>query len=412
MMRKRLLKAVTRCTMSVWKTLDAQGKKDQILAVTPYNYLNTFGISSADIELGNKSLVIEIMGAYSEIGFVFEKDGNLFTAKVENGIASFEPFEHDALPASIIAYGNKLEELNGITSFAESGSAKLMAGCSAKGVLPELNVYTSSVEEVDIEDPEQPVNLDDKDRDFVIKGTASKGITVAASASTTLKDVTMTSDSRLNVTSMGAITESNMMVEGTFTKNKGNAQQVLNAETISISDSTFAANGYNAIEAGMSSRPSEINIKGVDFTGALANNAISIFDTADNAVINIEDCVFDNVFNPIRISNKSNAHLTINIKNCECKKWESDLQYTGMILFQDYTSTSAEAAVTNNLFAPEKVHVNVVSFKLPNGEMLQAPENMATICGSGTADQVFYVYADKGGLVAYDAARYPLITIA
>ena len=411
MMRKRLLKAIVRCTKPVWKMLDAQGKAEQILAVTPYNYLDKFAMTDADLQLGNVSLKIELDGEYKQIGFVFKKEDKFFKVEVANGVASFVEFEAPFTPTSVIANGNKLEELEGIQSFAEEGEATLIASCSFMGKAPELFIKTTTEEDVVIEDPNQPVDLNSPDRDLVVSGEANMGIVIKAAKSATLKDVEMGGDSRLNVKTEGAISITNMDVEGTFTKNKGNAQQVLEGASVSINNSTYNATGYNAIEVGMNSKPSNIVIKDVDFSGKSSNNAISIHDTADNAIITVENCKFADVSNVFRFSNKSNVHFTLNVVNCECAKWESDLQYTGMIIFQDFTSATPEEVVANNRFAPEKVTVNITNFKLPDGSILQAPENMSEICGSGTAKQILYVYADKGGLVAYDPARYPTVHI-
>ena len=411
MMRKRLLKAIVRCTKPVWKMLDAQGKAEQILAVTPYNYLDKFAMTDVDLKLGNVSLKIALDGEYKQIGFVFKKGEDFFKAEISGGVATLVAFEAPFTPTSVIANGNTIEELESISSFAEESDVILIAACSFMGAVPEMRISTTTEEEVIIEDPTKPVNLDDPERDLVVSGEANKGITIKAAKSATLKDVEMGSDSRLNVKTEGAIAISNMDVEGTFAKNKGNAQQVLEGESVSIEDSKYNATGYNAVEIGMNSKPSNVIIEDVDFSGKSTNNAISIHDTADGAVITVKNCKFADVSNVFRFSNKSNVKFTLNVINCECAKWASDLQYTGMIIFQDFTSATPEEVVANNRFGPTKVTVNITNFKLPDGTILQAPANMSEICGSGTAKQILYVYADKGGIVAYDANRYPTVHI-
>lgn len=112
-----------------------------------------------------------------------------------------------------------------------------------------------------------------------------------------------------------------------------------------LKDSTFDCTGYNAIEIGLNTPkeklPSQITIENVDFNGDLKNNAISIFGTADNAVVTIKNCTFKNVSNCLRVSNKSNATgVVFNIENCVVEKWESNTPaYGGFLICQDYTSS-------------------------------------------------------------------------
>lgn len=408
-MKKRLLKAVVRSGVSAWKMFNYDDKKSQIKAVTPFNYFDKFATSKLPLTIGDVSLTVKVLGSFKGIGFLFEKDEKLFKAEVNGGVATLVEFEGLDTPFVIVENGNTIEELNSIKSFAEKGDVLLVAGCSFKHNPPEIAITLSNKQVVDIEDPQQPVKENDPERVFVISGTASNGITVNGKGAE-LTDVVLTSDSRLRVEASEQVSLTNVKVQGAFTKAKGNAQTIINASDIGITDSSFEATGYNAVECGMWSKPKEINIEGVVFSGKLQNNAINIFDTAQDAVVNIKNCVFEDVSNPLRISNNSNAKVTYNFVDCEVKKWDSNVEYQGLILFQDYTSKSAEASKANNMFGPDKMTVNIVNCTTPKGK-LQPVEDLATVCGTKDENQLFYMYSDKEGEIAYSVDRFPIITI-
>ena len=208
----------------------------------------------------------------------------------------------------------------------------------------------------------------------------------------------------------GNITLKNYKSTGEWVRSKGNAQLILRPKQEVLIDSCeFGMKGYNCIEIGLAAgyAPKKVTVKNCHFTGELSNNAILLFRHQPNAVINIEDCVFDNVSNPLRFSNADNVTgCVVNIKNCKVKKWESNPQYAGFVLFQDYTSATAAAAVENNLFAPNKFTVNFINCEGPNGPIT----SLDNVIQSNSADQVAYVYYDKGGLIQYNAEQFPTFT--
>ena len=122
-------------------------------------------------------------------------------------------------------------------------------------------------------------------------------------------------------------------------------------------------NVYNGIEIGLRSEilPKSILFENCQFLGKFSNNAILIFGTQDNAVININNCYFEDLSNPFRLSNRLNVKCTMNITNCKIDKWDVNSPWQGMLLMQDYTSGDADKANENNLFAPEKVTINVIN---------------------------------------------------
>ena len=236
------------------------------------------------------------------------------------------------------------------------------------------------------------------------------GKTTVSAKSITVKQATV-GDGTLIATATGDVNFSGLTTTGTLAKSVSNAQVSINNEGyVQVTNSEINQNSYNAIEIGLSKTTKSIVIDNVKFNSTLSNNAISIFDTEDNATVTISNCVFENCSNPLRISNKHGNKVVVNLVNCEFKQWQQIPDYAGCVICQDYTSTSAAAATEANLFAPDKVFINFINCK-HNGEKI-AFDDPATVCGTRNADtQLVYVYVDKSGLIAYqDGSRYPTIT--
>ena len=120
----------------------------------------------------------------------------------------------------------------------------------------------------------------------------------------------------------------------------------------------------------------------------IINNGINIFGIAENGVVTISNCRFEDLSNVVRVSNRLNMPWTLNIINCVCEKWEANLDYTGMILLQDYTSGSVEAANENDQFS--KLTINIQNCTKPDGTKILPVEDLSTICGSRDNNQIIY----------------------
>ena len=131
-------------------------------------------------------------------------------------------------------------------------------------------------------------------------------------------------------------------------------------------------------------------------------NEIPIFGHAENAEIIISNCIFDKCSNPIRISNKINVPAKIRFINCTCNEWDSNADYAGFLLLQDYTSASAAEAEEANRFANLEI-----TFENCYGPTAKIEGDAETL--SNPANQVIYIWRDKGGKVAYDAAKFPKV---
>ena len=272
----------------------------------------------------------------------------------------------------------------------------------------------TNVESVNVS--ESTENLNDSAKDYVLNGNATSTLSVTGK-SVTLSNANVSSDARVKINA-GDVEIKGTEFSGEFAKSTSNAVVSLNsAEYVSIKDVTFDAtsSAYNAIEIGLNSAvstlPKSVLIENCKFEGALSNNAILVFATQDNAVININNCAFENVSNVLRLSNRTNAkNITVNVTNCTVNKWDKNPDYAGFLICEDYTSTTAASAEENNLFGDGKITVNFINLVGPNGKVT-APSDMSTVCGSRDANQLVYVYRDKSGLVTYNESKYPVIHI-
>lgn len=253
------------------------------------------------------------------------------------------------------------------------------------------------------------IDLQDKQKDYVLSGSINEDLKISG-RSVALKNITI-ENSVTNIEATGSVILNDANIVGEFPKEKGNAiTSINNQDDITIKDCTITPSlAYNGIEIGLAkdAAPKSVLIQNVNFEGKFDNNVINIFGTADNGVVNINNCHFADCSNMIRISNKNNTKLMINIRNCKIDKWNLADAYAGMILCQDYTSGSAEAAAKNNLFAPEKVTINIENVIGPNGKIEKA--ELSTICGTKDSNQLIYIF-DRD-VVAYDETRYPKINI-
>lgn len=272
----------------------------------------------------------------------------------------------------------------------------------------------TNVEAVNVSESTETLN--DSAKDYVLNGDATSTLSVTGK-SVTLSNVNVSNDARVKINA-GDVEIKGTEFSGEFAKSTSNAVVSLNsAEYVSIKDATFDAtsSAYNAIEIGLTSTastlPKSVLIENCKFEGALSNNAILVFATQDNAVININNCAFENVSNVLRLSNRTNAkNITVNVTNCTVNKWEEKPEYAGFLICEDYTSTTAASAEENNLFGDGKITVNFINLVGPNGKVT-APSDMSTVCGSRDANQLVYVYRDKSGLVTYNESKYPVINI-
>ena len=255
--------------------------------------------------------------------------------------------------------------------------------------------------------------LSDHTADYELSGEIEQPLNVTGK-SITLNNISVSGGSVLNLSSTGNISSNGMKISGEYLKENGNsAINIKDSEQIIFKNLIIDATCYNAIEIGLSGEnlPKGILFENCQFLGEFSNNAIIVFGTAPGCTINIKNCYFQSVSNILRLSNKTNTNCVVNIVNCTCDKWDSRLNYQGIIICEDYTSKSIEAEEFNNLFAPEKIKINIKNFVGPNGKLVR-PNAISEVCGTKDSNQLIYVYRDKAGdVLGYDPAVYPSINI-
>ena len=302
-----------------------------------------------------------------------------------------------------IAYLSDFENINNIVNSLSTNVKMLQMKLDA--------INKSNIEIIEITNDVIPEMVDAK-KDYIISGNINTTANISGK-SIELNNVSITNDARLKLNA-NDIEIRDLNLNGDFPKANGNSViQINNAEFILFKDMVFDSNNvYNGIEIGLSNTATQqvknIIFENCKFKGEFANNAILIFATENNSVITLNNCHFDKVSNALRISNKTNSkNVVININNCTIDGWDSNPEYQGFIIFEDYTNKTEEDVNTNNLFAPEKIKVNINNL-VYQGKKL-APTDMASVCGTANKNQIIYVYADAIGLIAYDLNKYPNI---
>ena len=302
-----------------------------------------------------------------------------------------------------IAYLSDFENINDIVNSLSTNVKMLQMKLDA--------INKSNIEIIEITNDVIPEMVDAK-KDYIISGNINTTENISGK-SIELNNVSITNDARLKLNA-NDIEIRDLNLNGDFPKANGNSViQINNAEFILFKDMVFDSNNvYNGIEIGLSTTATQqvknIIFENCKFKGEFANNAILIFATENNSVITLNNCHFDKVSNALRISNKTNSkNVVININNCTIDGWDSNPEYQGFIIFEDYTNKTEEDVNTNNLFAPEKIKVNINNL-VYQGKKL-APTDMASVCGTANENQIIYVYADAIGLIAYDLNKYPNI---
>lgn len=302
-----------------------------------------------------------------------------------------------------IAYLSDFENINDVVNSLSTNVKMLQMKLDA--------INKSNIEIIEITNDVIPEMADAK-KDYIISGNINTTANISGK-SIELNNVSITNDARLKLNA-NDIEIRDLNLNGDFPKANGNSViQINNAEFILFKDMVFDSNNvYNGIEIGLSKTATQqaknIIFENCKFKGEFANNAILIFATENNSVITLNNCHFDKVSNALRISNKTNSkNVVININNCTIDGWDSNPEYQGFIIFEDYTNKTEEDVNTNNLFAPEKIKVNINNLVYQGKKLV--PTDMASVCGTANKNQIIYVYADAIGLIAYDLNKYPNI---
>lgn len=266
-------------------------------------------------------------------------------------------------------------------------------------------LYKTDIEVVDGTD----ASLNDTTKDYVVVGDIAQTSSITAK-SVTIKNSSISDNARLSINA-GDVEVKGLAISGDFPKAQGgNAVVKINeSDYIVFRDMTFNSNDvYNGIEIGLNSSklPKYVLFDNCKFEGTFTNNPIIVFGTADDAIINIQNCSFDKVSNILRLSNKANTKCVVNISNCSVNQLDTNPEYTGAILCQDYTSKGEEVA--NNLFSPEKITINFKNFKVAGKELVM-PTNVQDLFEG--PDKMVYLYNNTEEVVPYEEGRFPKVNI-
>lgn len=273
-----------------------------------------------------------------------------------------------------------------------------------------LNDKVEKLSKTDIEVVDgTDASLNDTTKDYVVVGDITQTSSITAK-SVTIKNSSISDNARLSINA-GDVEVKGLAISGDFPKAQGgNAVVKINeSDYIVFRDMTFNSNDvYNGIEIGLNSSklPKYVLFDNCKFEGTFTNNPIIVFGTADDAIINIQNCSFDKVSNILRLSNKANTKCVVNINNCSVNQLDTNPEYTGAILCQDYTSKGEEVA--NNLFSPEKITINFKNFNVAGKELVM-PTNVQDLFEG--QDKMVYLYNNTEEVVPYEEGRFPKVNI-
>lgn len=223
---------------------------------------------------------------------------------------------------------------------------------------------------------------------------------VASAASTAAKNNAPV----ISVTGDGDFTLTNSAISGT----SRTGVSLGTSGRIVVEGNTFEAGSksiYNAIEFSIGDKAADISkatVKGNTFTGTLGNNAISLYNLADGAEVNIEKNVFKDFSvnnNCVRLSNPRNVSATFNITDNSysfTSETPSADGYTAFLLLQDYSKKDTP----RQEFGKFTIHVKNLT---RDGKKIAAK-------GDGI-DKAYYVYSDQNGILS-DGVNDPVIDFA
>ena len=297
-----------------------------------------------------------------------------------------------------------LKDLPNMEEYATNEELKIQNN-ALKSQIEMLNKVIKDIKYPDIENMDIDMDISASGKDIAISGTVSNVVRNISNASSVIAEDISMENARMSISADEDVEFTNMTTSGTLEKSVSNAaMSINNSGFVTIKDSSVAQNSYNAIEIGLSANvpPKNILIDNISFTGNLSNNAITVFGWQPNAEIVISNCTFDKCSNPIRLSNKTNVPAKVKFINCTCNEWDSNPDYAGFLLLQDYTSSSAEEAETANRFA--NIEITFENCYGPSGKIVGNAETL-----SDPTNQIIYIWVDKIGKVTYDASKFPKV---
>lgn len=263
--------------------------------------------------------------------------------------------------------------------------------------------------------PSEPVKFTDMTKDCTLKGAELKSsdINQLKAKSILVEDIKLES-TKISMEAPDLIKVSSMELVGEYPSDRTGTLMddpcwVGSPKTVEISgfknDTESAWNGIFICHEQYPTAPSKVSISDCEFDN-FKHNPIAIVSLEDNAKVTISNCKFNNCsFNNIRFSNFLNkSGITLDFVNCEFSVIP-DGDKTGIFYLRDIKSTPEQEF---NLFAPEKVTINLYYCKVNGAILTKSNFKM----GTGDSSQILYVTQDKAnGFVPYDESKYPTVNV-
>lgn len=287
----------------------------------------------------------------------------------------------------------------------------------------DVNVEPVSGEK-HVADPTSAEDLAAGDDKLYVSGNISGAVVdnrVTMSGAEVNMNMVKADNMHADVATEGDVKLTDIAVGGNLPKSVSNAGMSINNNgDVVIDGGSWDQTGYNAIEIGLASgkSPKNVTIQNLNMTSDMSNNAILIFGTQDDAVINIKDCNFAKVSNVLRLSNDTNATgVTVNIENVTVEQWDSNPDWAGFLILEDWKNQNPAEA---NVFSKDKITINIKNL-VHNGKKVTVPQgDYSKVITTGDAEtQVIYMWNNyetednKAAFVPYEGNvdRYPTITI-
>lgn len=235
-----------------------------------------------------------------------------------------------------------------------------------------------------------------------VSGTLSGAVVnnkVAMKAGSINMNLVDYNDAHADVVADGNVEITDLATSGALARSVSNAgMSINNGGDVVINGGDWGQSGYNAIEVGLAANalPKNITIENVNFTADMSNNAILVFATQNDATITVKDCHFANVSNVLRLSNRTNATgVTVNIENCVVDHWDSDPNWAGFLILEDYLPYNKQEGdvAAANVFGKDKITVNFKNLVHNGKKVMPAQGKLDSVLGTRDAEtQVAYIW--------------------
>lgn len=334
------------------------------------------GLQQADLDLSTK--IDDIQSDLSNLSNQVSDIPNTYLT-ISNFNSSSEEMKSDL--NNRIAEKANIVDLTRVESQSAAISGDIVTINSTLEIM-QKQIQALKTPETEAADP-NTANVSQPDKNIVISNgsvttTADENFTRQITAkSIQVEDIAVES-SRVVFNANDDVVISGFESSGDLKKSTANAAvSIYSNADVKITNSTVNQTGYNAIEIGLSDdkAPKNVLIDGITFDSKMSNNAILIFAHQKDALITISNCHFKDVSNCVRLSNRLNVPAKVRFVNCVCDKWDTNPQWNGFLILEDYTSKTKEEYLEQKRF--HNLDIQFVNCYGPFGKI------------EGTAEELF-----------------------